>query len=459
MSLYTISLPWYLKGLAGIVLAAAISCTPQTPPPYLSTPFSTAPLEEWIAPVPTATSTKEAAIIPSPTTTVVTSAASPAASPTPAPILIEPLQKSDSRHPGLRFDSWSPTGRWLAYWLGSDEETAPSVLSFLSTSSDDQCFIELDGQAYWNGRVVWEEDDQTLVVPGQSRQVLQGTPCGDFDPAEHLFGEDPDHTLSPGGDYRYEMHILGGEGDLYQAETRLIETGEGGLLTSFLWQGTPHHVGRRGWLTDELLLIGQTVDQGLVYLQLPEGRPGRVFPDWMGLAPDEEKDVSAVDFYVGSHTGTFSLLVQRGMGQPILLYSSQTGQVEVLPFSYAYPLRRGPGGGLFSANGKWLLLGNPTDYAMETAGYWLYELGAEAEAGRLPGFGQFQGLSSAPEKMVFFSDSTANLLSFPAVEWIGKWRAPGYKLNQAFWSPGGEGLAVIGTDNESGEIGLFFIRP
>lgn len=100
--------------------------------------------------------------------------------PSPTPVQIDPLGKSGRDYRGLRFDSWSTTGDWLAYWLGGDDESSSAVLNFTNQISDVQCSLNMGSQAYWNGKVVWAKESQVYVVSDHDDSALHGTPCSDF---------------------------------------------------------------------------------------------------------------------------------------------------------------------------------------------------------------------------------------------------------------------------------------
>lgn len=233
------------------------------------------------------------------------------------------------------------------------------------------------------------------------------------------------------------------------------------MAATFTWEGTPLQAGGRGWLTNHLLLIGQTVDQGIVFLSLPGGETGRVITDLMALDLVEEEDVSLVDFHADPQTGDFQILIQRAPGQPILLFSSRSGQVVRLPFSQVYPLSMDPSDvRLFSPDGEWLLLGNPTDNARGGGGSWLVPTRAgDGEAVKLPNLGRFSGIDRRANKAVFLSGTRATILSFPGMEWIGSWSAPGFQMEKVFWSPDSDSLALMATELETAEVSLFVIQP
>lgn len=292
--------------------------------------------------------------------------------------------------------------------------------------------------------------------------------------------------ISPNGRYRTETRLIRwiGEGGGYETLT-IADAAVGQTITTvsyvdssnFRWAG-------QGWLNNELYLIGQTGDQGVLYVSLPEGRIGHLLPDFFGLAAREEEDVCLVDRQADPATGKYHLLLQlceEGRGLPLLLYHSELDQVEEVAFYFAWPFFDSSS---FTPDGQWLLLGDPIEKGEPgvSINYWLrlvdppgstaIEIIPGVEFDGLSGQGQqmaeivaeavlhswmFCRLSGQAQQMAFCRDNSVRILSFPDGKLLGQWSTASYDVRYLWWSPDGNRAVATGFDAQTEKEALFAI--
>ncbi len=290
---------------------------------------------------------------------------SPATSAELPEIQIKPLATAGR----ISFLGWSPDGESIAYLEHRPEDLAamspfpPGALKFLNASIGQVCDSNLvfpEGGYNRAGQINWTSDGGLLVRTSDS--LMQGKPCGRFSSVtDQPFATvtAPDLSLSPGGGYRARTEV-DGSGGILNLTTTILNVQTGQALNRVEWC-IDERLGDLGlggeWLTEELFLIYETLDQGPLLVMAGQG-VSPIALELFGLTDipsmlgPEEFNLSARGSVV-TGTQTYHLIL-AGVGiesnfPPIKLYHSETGQVEELPFKYT-------GWPVFSPDGRWLVL-------------------------------------------------------------------------------------------------------
>jgi hypothetical protein len=243
----------------------------------------------------------------------------------------------------------------------------------------------------------------------------------------------------------------------------IAEPATGRTIATVSYVDSPHFGwAGQGWLNDELYLIGKTVDQGVLYVSLPEGRIGRLLPDLLGLDASEEEYVVYLCRQANPATGEYHLLLVRYRDDtgrlPPLLYHSELDQEEELAF---YDVQAVFDGSSFTPDGKWLLLSNPIAEGEPgpSSDYWLRPVDPPGSAAvEIPRGMDFGGFSSEAQKMAFVGRSSVFLLSFPDGKLLSRWTAPSYYVDRLWWSPDGSRFVAMGFPALTGNEALFVIQ-
>jgi hypothetical protein len=362
----------------------------------------------------------------------------------------------------LRFDSWAPENLWFAYWLGESEENLVS-LAFANVDSGETCqYEDVKAQDLGSGRVVWQEDGSAIAILNREGKAIGGVPCEAFAPVDNVSLPNP-YTrvdLSPDGRHLAERIILELEEQAFHTELRVTEVGTGRTIVSVPYIDSPHFVyGGPRWLNDELYLIGMTVDKGILYYSVSDDRVSNVFPDLLGLAMNDEQNVSTIGVQADPTFGEYHILL--GMSdQGALLFHSELDQTEELHF-YPGSFADGSGGWRsFSPDGKWLLFLSDTPVGNGEMDYWLRAVDPPSSAPvKIADQASSGGLSSNGQLMAFFRQGTVLIVSFPEGRLLSRWQAPNYWLDRLWWSPDGSRLVTYGSHMESGQEALFVIEP
>ena len=300
-------------------------------------------------------------------------------------------------------------------------------------------------------------------------------------------GRITEDEMSPDGRYRAETRIVRWEGEAMYKTLVITEPGAGRTIATVSCVDSPHFlpVGR-GWLNEELHLIGKTVDHGVLYISMPEGMLGHVLPDMLGLDAGDEEYVLFVQSQMDPASDEYHLLLQEYRDDaplfPLLLYHSELDQVEEVPFYLAWPFFCGSS---FTPDGGWLLLGNPIAEGepVDAVDYWLRPVdppgsaAIEVKAGmRLDGVSAqaqkmaeivadavlhkwaFCGLSRQAQQMAFCRDTSVRVLGLPDGEPLGVWSTPPYDARYLSWSPDGSRAVAAGYDARTEKEALFVIQ-
>jgi hypothetical protein len=137
---------------------------------------------------------------------------------------------------GLRFDSWSPGGEWVAYWIGERSEGFPAYLAFVAPGSGKLCPHEVVvAQNLWSDSITWQEDGSAIVITSLGEEPLRGTPCQQFSLAEKRTVPETTGEISPDGRYRTETIVVEWEGQLAHSLTTITDTTTNQTVVTVRW--------------------------------------------------------------------------------------------------------------------------------------------------------------------------------------------------------------------------------
>lgn len=372
----------------------------------------------------------------------------------------------------LRFDSWSPDSQWLAYWFSDQDEAGSTSLVFANVNTGVVCQqAEIVAPSLESGSVSWQADGNVIVVSGLNQDAWIGAPCEALASTENGSHPDEKGELSPNGRY-HAVTTFTSEGQLLHYTVTITDTIAHQNIITFSWKASVHAVkGGPSWLTNDLYLIGQTFQQGVLYLSLPNGQIGNVLTDLIGIETYDKETTWWVFSQSQPSTGAYHLLLQWWGGStawsPLLLYHGERDQVEELPFYKARHFSPSNTSALsgFSPDGQWLIVGHLVeggDPANDPGqDYWVRPVdppgGSFVQVVNQAVLG---GLSSHGHRLALFHDnSLIQIVSFPEGEMLSQWPIPGYDVDRLWWSPDDARLALWGIDVESGQEVLFVIEP
>jgi len=385
-------------------------------------------------------------------------------------IQIEPLATASR----ISFLGWSPDGESIAYLEHRPEDLAvmspfpPGTLKFLNASTGQVCdsnLVFLEGDYDRAGQINWTSDGGLLVRSNDS--LMQGKPCSKFSPVTDqpiATAVAPDPSISPGGGYQAQT-VVDGSGGILNLITTILDVRTGQVVNTVEWR-IDERLGDLGlggvWLTEELFLIYETLDQGPLLVTAGQG-VSPVALELFGLT-DIPSMLGPDEFNLNARgtvvTGTQTYhLVLGGVGieskfPPLRLYHSETGQVEELPFKYT-------GWPVFSPDGRWLILDSrPIKDGYESSELWLRLVDpVGSEAHRLAS-GDSSRWVWSPDYALVAGEAAADIaiFSIPDGSLLGSRASDAYHLVPLSWSAKGESLAVQGyLPNGQGE-GLFVVR-
>jgi hypothetical protein len=452
----------HLIFLALALAAATISCSRPRPengtvaPALTPTAPQTAVTPAPTSPPPAATATPT--ILAAPTLDPPTPTPTYTAVPQPT---IEPVATAARLFP----HSWSPDGRWLAYWTFTDDEVAldftlpPGTLHFWDAGTGESCQSAVDvAYGYLDAALVWLPDGR--IQARAEPAVLEGTPCGDdfalaaqshFPPAAAAF--------SPSGAYRADT--LETETGLFVTALTDIVAGE--TTATAEWRPAFAALGEQGvggaWLTDELFLI-KTSDRGPLLLAV-SGEIIFVAAQLFGQSPEAvcaagESCPTALAAVGAALSGGDSYhILLYGVGvvtdfPPIRVYRSDSAVVEELDF-------RLHGG--FAPDGRTLLLLTDAPRYL----LWLKALdlpGSEPRLLLITSSVNPLPVLWSPDGDQLIVNSYGEIVVFSTSgDVVAVWQAPGWRtMTPVVWSSDGRYAAARGhTSTGGGREGLFII--
>ncbi len=394
-------------------------------------------------------------IFPSPSLGVSTATTIP--KPTRAETLIhniEPLVTGSI----LRFDSWSPDSKWFAYWITNNDD-APAHLAFINVQTGKTCEQEVGAIGIESGGVKWLADGTVNIADYSSKKAFHGVPCKTFSEVEFFPPSNHESSLSPDNRYRAETVISGYNQELTHNITAITEISTNQVIVTVNWDSGPHTSAESGWLTNELYLIGlDVVKQKVIYASVLDGKVGDVVTDIMRLKTQDVGYIFHMGRYANTTEGKFHLLLEEANQAPalLLLYHSETGFVEKLPFYKSSIID----GSAFSSDGKWLFLSYPSSKQNgDIPDFWIRSVDPPDSAALQLASGMgFAGFSSEAHKIVFIDDYV-HILNFPSGEVISMLSVPDYSIDRVWWSPDGTRLALQGFPVSTQPGAIFVVEP
>ena len=428
--------------------------------------------------------------------------ATPVLSPTPTAVpptptiqswaeLIEPVAVGTQ----LSFDRWSPDSQTIIYWshtqqdLGANPQVPPGDLHFLDIRTGRDCVYPdtYRGAGGRFGQHAWLSDGKLLVVEDQG-QVVVTTPYGDdFTQQTQLFPEQIIEVAPSSPDRSW--FLLRGEQAywLYTPGTSTVQKVEGvpiGYRNGYSWspQGSRVAITANGgstyvidartgeveqfiewthrgglgsmpgaiWLSEDQFLISETVDQGPLLVEVGK-QPRLVGPELFKVGLESASMASAATV---EGTGDFHIVLwwPEPHNQRVLLYHSETGEVEELDFSDVWSG--------FSPDGHWLALSRrPLKDGYETYEVWVRPVDPTGSQARLIWASDDPYMSWSPtwDKLAKSSTGGLAILSIPEAQRLGLWDNEVYTIYPMSWSPDSRYVAALGSLPGSSNNALFII--
>jgi hypothetical protein len=424
--------------LVPLTIFLLAACAEKTPQPLES--FATNQV------IPTRVYVWPATYTPIPSATHVPLTATPVPSPTltPEPTLeatpITPLVTGASVGPY----AWSPNSRWLPF-----VDFTAQTLHFYDAAKATTCDFPFPiKNPDPNHFIAWLPDGRVIVQTAE--KVMTGLPCGKFDPAvarETLVLDHQAPSYSPDG--RYQAVSLPYKGTSQDVNTviDLQDVATGKNLVEATFFGLPRSSsGIPGyWLDKTHFLIPTTADQGPLLL-IPGKPVVKIAADifQQPLKPGK----GTYDFWMARSAVTenpprFHLLLigtaaSQAVTNPLQIYHSETGQVELLPYTAVQAA--------FTNDGHWLLVGKGTGQTLnqalirpldpQGAPFTMFTDQSSMYYTWSPDGSKALGMSKLADQQ-----SVIALFSSPQRTFLTAWRASDYQLSP-YWSPDGKYLAV-----------------
>jgi hypothetical protein len=369
---------------------------------------------------------------------------------------LEPIAKGAD----IRIDSWAPDGLWLGFWLWTPNDQAaglapPGKLIFLNPHTDEIC--EYTDIVFSDNypQVFWQPDGRTAVYHTDSYWI--GFPCQDLTPIrveEIEFLEPPDETQSPEGTFQAKTNIQDSEGGWLKLTTTITNNSNGQEENRVNWEiddrlgSWAEYLGGK-WVTDDLFLIYETRSQGPLLIQVG-GEIVQVAPDLFGVPateiPQDSWDwvnqraiAASVD-----HDDLYHILLHATGSEArfpaVLLFHSDTGEVETLPYTHLWH----PG---FTPDGQWVLLDSrPNIDSYESYTLWIRPVDPPSSQIRLFAEGTLCSAWSPTQSEIAFGwTGEFKIFRFPDGETVNTWTTGEYSNCQLVWSPSGDFLATSGN--------------
>lgn len=429
------------------------------------------------APMPTALGTISSPIV-APSATLATTTA-PSATPMPvmprAPDLsITPVVSGGT----IQVDSWSPDGKWLAFWqaeVGARPSSVgpPMTLHFYHVRTGETCSCpesETTGRQRYYQSTTWTADGQFLIWDGEKGK--QAAPCqGGFRPTgEAALSPTPKSiSASPAGGYRVSTAYTRRAGPGFDVVSTFTEVASDHSIMTVAYtvgQGdTPLIPADPGgeWVTDRLFLIYYTLERGPLLVDLAQERVVQV-AELFGVKWDPEPSGGfAARGQVAPGTGDYHIALTPW---PALLYHLETGEVEVIAEG-DHPI--------FTRDGQWLLTyTNISAAAPGVSGtpcgetLWVRPVDPPGSRASAVVVGDIVTAPLSPDgtRLTIRGKSGAcgmenviSVYSFPEGSLLASWSTGQYFARPIRWSPDGKRLAIVGIIPTTDRGGLFIVEP
>ncbi|MCZ7671811.1 MAG: hypothetical protein M5U34_34115 [Chloroflexi bacterium] len=175
----------------------------------------------------------------------------------------------------IRFASWSPDGRWFAFWDSTIEDVErqmpfqdpPGTLTFINAETGESCPMpQFDSEAQGQ-TMTWTADNQAVVSVAD--ESWRGLPC---QPDSFVTDEaapptaTPDAALSANGRYRIQTEILDENVDPISVRATLFETANDQPLYTIEWRSQSYIDGccSGQWVSPSQYLIHETLERPLL---------------------------------------------------------------------------------------------------------------------------------------------------------------------------------------------------
>ena len=367
----------------------------------------------------------------------------------------------------LRFDSWSPDSLWFAFWQSEEPFEISAVLVLANIGSGEICVHEeVPYQIADFGYLLWQADGSLVAYSPDDDLALGGLPCQVFAGLSDFSPPEVDVQISPDGRYCAEYLILEMEEQLMHGETTITDLDTGQTVLTLQWDTGINFGHRAGpsWLNNVQFLIGRSFEQGWIYAALPNGRIGMVLPELFGLDAGIDEHVEGLFSQADPLTGEYHLMAEGGLLPSILLYHSELGLVEEIPFKGAWSFTMHAGTRGFSPDGNWMMffkrVGEERPEGQIGEDFWVRRV--DPPGGEYTQISDDLGgvlLSPDGGRMALFSRASIFIACFPNAQYLSRWGASSYEVSPVQWSPDGKWLVAHGFHWENGTNALFIFSP
>lgn len=361
----------------------------------------------------------------------------------------------------------SPDGRWVSAWFLAENGTPRFKMpGFYDLESGEVCYhpdLSFEySSAIGQPFLLWGPDGSAVVVAEGESYV--GEPCGSFSAGGEIWAS-WQWSFSPDGRYREESRI-----DLERktAITTITDAVSGDVLNRIEWRRTNQGgysesiryemLEQMGdnvqWIGSERVLIKATDEQGPLLARVG-GNTVEIAREWFGLSysttpPWGLQATGAVH----AMTGDFHLLLKISLTRPgpitdmpLLLYHSETGEVQRLSYGTSAEFSTRGAYHAFSPDGLWLVLNRLLLMPDDTTTDWLAPVDGRADEAIILADSRGFITWSGPSQLISFPDFDSDsviISTFPEGRAIQAWTAEGYRLHPLEWLPGGKKLVMSG---------------
>jgi hypothetical protein len=382
----------------------------------------------------------------------------------------------------IRVASWSPDGRWVSFWIpppNVDGFTIDEMPIFVNVETGQTCtyeeFIGAMQYEFPDTYSYWQDDGYaTLLVNGTP---YAGLPCEEFVRAPDSFGIPPHNiatSFSPDGVYQLETVYNPQEVHPPAAISTITSTVTGQVLNTVHWRSiTGQYQGWPGgyWIGSSHFLLNRTYDEGALLITVGEEHVIDVLPELFFVHSVPNPNMISVNGSVQQRTESYHVLLslgnEQGSPETLMLYHSESGYVETLPFRHYTSMN---GNGVyyagFSPDGEWLLLQMPlTDPEDNYSDTWLLPVENRDQEAIYIGRIGVMHWSDATQHIAYAvepyggSKGEVIIATFPEMQIIARVTSEYRYLRPRSWSSDGTRLLMIGSNAGGGDESLFWIEP